>query len=95
MDATMGKAIANALQLGQSICIFPARGTDATAMNEGLQQIADIKITGIDTASQPATSLQQGSDLVRDMFERIPENIQLPVANWHYKICLVYTSRCV
>ncbi len=86
MDAAMGKAIANALQQGQSICIFPARGSDATALNEGLQQIADIKITGIDTASQPATNLQQGSDLVRDMFERIPENIQLPVANWHYRI---------
>ncbi len=31
-----------------------------------------------------ASSLQQGSALVKDLFEKIPENVQLPVANWHY-----------
>jgi hypothetical protein len=30
--------------------------------------------------------LQQGSVLVKDLFEKIPENVQLPVANWHYTI---------
>lgn len=86
MDAATGKAIANALEEGQNICIFPAKGNEVAALNEGLAQIADIRITDIDTAKQVATNLQQGSDLVRDMFERIPDNIQLPTANWHYKI---------
>jgi hypothetical protein len=40
----------------------------------------------MDTAAQAAANLQQGSDLVKDIFERIPENVQLPVANWHYII---------
>ncbi|OSZ82468.1 hypothetical protein CAP35_04140 [Chitinophagaceae bacterium IBVUCB1] len=86
MDAATGKAIAAALQEGQNICIFPARAADVAAINTGLSQITDIRMAGIDTATQAASALQQGSDLVRDMFERIPDNIQLPVANWHYII---------
>jgi hypothetical protein len=35
---------------------------------------------------QTASLLQQGSVLVKDLFEKIPDNVQLPVANWHYII---------
>ena len=80
----LGKQLAKAQQQGQTICIFPGKTVNYTAINEGLKAISDISITGIDTASQTATTLQQGSTLVRDLFESVPENVQLPVANWHY-----------
>jgi hypothetical protein len=86
LDATMGKTISNALQLGQTICLFPARTMNTDNLNEGLKEIADIRITGVDTSSQAATNLQEGNALVKDLFEHIPENVQLPVANWHYII---------
>lgn len=82
----LGKTINNALQQGQSICIFPGRTADVRNLNEGLGNVGDIRFAGIDTASQTVSSLQQGSPLVRDLFERIPDNIQLPQANWHYII---------
>lgn len=84
LNAVMGKAISSALQQGQTICLFPARTANIAALNEGLQQIADIHISAIDTVSQAATTLQEGSVLVKDLFEHIPDNVQLPVANWHY-----------
>lgn len=80
----LGKQLAKAQQQGQTICIFPGRTNNYAALNEGLKEISDISISGIDTASQVATTLQQGSTLVRDLFESVPENVQLPVANWHY-----------
>lgn len=86
IDDATGKLLADALQQGQSICIFPGRITNFQALNDGLKQVGDIRITGIDTAVQAASSLQQGSALVRDLFEKIPDNVQLPVANWHYII---------
>lgn len=84
LDATVAKNLAAALQLGKSICIFPGRTADVAALNEGLRQIADIQVRSVDTASQVASTLQQGSDLVKDIFDRVPENVQLPTANWHY-----------
>lgn len=86
IDETLGKALNEALQQGQSICVFPGRTANYQAINEGLKQVGDIHITAIDTAAQTATSLQQGSSLVKDLFEKIPDNVQLPTANWHYSI---------
>ncbi len=86
IDEATAKGIKNALIQGQSICIFPGKTANIQALNEGLKQIGDITITGIDTAVQTASTLQQGSALVKDLFEKIPDNVQLPVANWHYNI---------
>jgi hypothetical protein len=86
INNNLGKAMNTALLQGQSICIFPGRTTNVGAMNEGLRQAADVQISGLDTAVQAASTLQQGSSLVRDIFERVPDNVQLPVANWHYII---------
>ena len=86
IDEAMGKALNEALQQGQSICVFPGRTSNVDGLNEGLKQVGDIRITSLDTSVQTATSLQQGSALVKDLFEKIPDNVQLPVANWHYAI---------
>lgn len=84
LDVGLAKNLSAALQKGQSICIFPAKASNVDPLNEGLQTLGDLRIAGIDTTTQTATDLQQGNDLVKDLFERIPENVQLPVANWHY-----------
>lgn len=86
LDETLGKKLGEALLQGQSICIFPGKTSNTAAFNEGLRQMADIQISRLDTAVQSVSSLQQGSNLVKDLFERIPENVQLPVVNWHYVI---------
>jgi len=86
IDAELGKRLNNALQEGQSICMFPGKTNNFEAINEGLKQIGDIHITGLDTSAQTAASVQQGSALVKDLFEKIPDNVQLPLANWHYII---------
>jgi len=86
ISSTLGKSLAGALLQGQSICIFPGRTANLGALNEGLKELGDIRITGTDTAQQTASTLQQGSTLVKDLFVKIPANVQLPVANWHYII---------
>ncbi len=86
LNSSLAATLADALQQGKSICIFPGRTENFNALNEGLRMLADIEITALDTAVQTVTELQQGSDLVKDIFERIPENVQLPVVNWHYII---------
>lgn len=86
IDEALGKKLGEALQQGQSICIFPGKTQNIAALNAGLRQLADIQLKELDTAVQTVSSLQQGSNLVKDLFERVPDNIQLPVVNWHYII---------
>ena len=80
----LAKTINTALQNGQSIVFFPGKTSNIQSLNEGLKQIGDINITGIDTAVQAASTIQKGSNLVKNLFDNLPENVQLPVANWHY-----------
>lgn len=75
-----------AMRAGKSICIFPGRTTNYQQLSTGLSKLGDITITGLDTVTQTASSLQRGSDLIQDLFEDIPPNIQLPSAKWHYSI---------
>ncbi|MBU3677132.1 MAG: hypothetical protein FGM54_08150, partial [Chitinophagaceae bacterium] len=56
------------------------------AINQSLKQIGDIRYVALDTASQTVASLQQASNLVKELFEKIPDNVQLPLTNWHYII---------
>lgn len=86
LDEVMGRTLNEALQMGQSVCIFPGRTANFQQINEGLKLAGDIRITALDTAMQTATTLQQGSALIKDLFEKIPDNVQLPAANWHYAL---------
>lgn len=84
-DAT-AKHIGDALQTGQSILVFPGKTRDLAGLNNALKYAGDIRFNSLDTSSQSAASLQQGSDLVKDLFEHVPDNVQLPVASWHYQV---------
>src|SRR6202042_2584750 len=86
LDKNLGKILSDALQEGQSICIFPGKTSNFSELNEGLKSLGDIHIDGIDTSAQTTSSLQEGSNLVKDIFEKIPDNVQLPAASWHYII---------
>lgn len=84
LPAKLSEQILQALDQGQSVCIFPGKTDNISALNEGLGTIAGIRFEKRDTSVQTATNLQQGSELVREIFERIPDNVQLPTASWHY-----------
>ncbi len=79
-----GSQLRSALQSGRSVCLFPARTRDLDGLNASLAYAGDIRAVSLDTGMQTAATLQSGAEIVRDLFESIPSNVQLPVANWHY-----------
>lgn len=89
---SLAQRISKALSQGQSVALFPGRTNEYSSFSEQLNVIAPIRITGIDTTTQVATTLQPNSDLAKDIFERIPDNVQLPQANWHYTVNAGLTS---
>lgn len=86
ITSSLGKRLAQAQQRGQTICIFPGKTSNTNALNEGLKELGDISFSSLDTGTEAAVSIQRGSDLVNNLFESVPDNIQLPTANWHYNI---------
>lgn len=86
MSESLSANLLKALQNGQNVCLFLGEKAQLSSINSGLAKIADIQITGFDTAAQTVSSVQSESRLVKDMFERIPDNVQLPFAKNHYQI---------
>lgn len=86
LDEVLSKRVGASLQAGQSVCIFPGKTSNLESLNTALKYAGDIRFRSLDTSVQTASTLQQGSDLVKDLFEHIPENVQLPVAAWHYQL---------
>ncbi len=86
INKALGAKIRDAIKRGQTVCIFPSKVSNTSAINTGLSEIADIKLLKCDTSAETATLLQRGNALIRDLFEEVPENVQLPATNWHYVI---------
>lgn len=85
-DDHLSNTLIKALQNGQNVCLFIEPNAPVSAINTGLKRIADIQIQGLDTAAQSVATVQSESRLVKDMFEHIPENVQLPYTKNHYQI---------
>jgi len=86
LTEVQGNKIKKALEVGTSVAFFPSKTKQFQNFNPGLKAIGDIQISKLDTLPQTVSSLQQGSTLVRGLFEHIPQQMQLPQTNWHYVI---------
>src|SRR5690606_6713818 len=61
LNGDVATALNKVLEYGHSVCIFPGQTENYAAMNEGLKQLADIRISGYDSAAQTVSNLQQGN----------------------------------
>jgi hypothetical protein len=86
VETALATALGKAVRDGLSLTVLPGHTQNIGDLNAALSPLADLRIEGLDTAQQAATSLQSGADLVRDLFEAIPPNVQLPTAAWHYRL---------
>lgn len=85
LDVALIAQVTTSLEAGKSICIFPNKTSNIAAFSDGINKITGVKVLSIDTTRQQVSMLQKENSLVKDVFERIPENVQLPLVNWHYR----------
>lgn len=86
IDANLAKNILQAVQNGQNVCLFLDTHAPLSSLNQGLKQILDIEVVGLDTQAQQVNYIQTEHRLVKDMFEHMPDNVQLPFSKRHISI---------
>jgi len=80
------QAVKAALQRGQNVLLFPGDITNLAAYNQALQQWGDLRLEPADTASQQVVSMQEHHPLLQDLFEKVPDNVQLPTTVRRYPV---------
>lgn len=86
LNSNLSSLLQKALANGQNVCLFFKENASLSSINLGLKPIADIELTRFDTTAQNVATMQTESRLIKDMFERMPDNVQLPFAQNHYQI---------
>jgi hypothetical protein len=92
ISPSLQEAVKEALQRGQNILMFPGNITNVPSFNQSLKTWADISFEPVDTTSQQVVSLQQAHPLLQDLFEKVPENVQLPTTIRRYPIDAALTA---
>jgi hypothetical protein len=86
LDAIAVESIQKALDASKNVLISFVPNADISNINNGLSSLCQTNITGIDTLGQQVNSLNKTHATIKDIFEHIPEAVQLPFAQQHYKL---------
>jgi len=86
IPAGLQSAVSAALQRGQNILFFPGNINNIESFNQSLKAWGDISLEKADTTQQQVVSMQDAHPLLQDLFEKIPDNIQLPTTVKRYPV---------
>lgn len=73
-------AITAKLQNGESVTIFPAQKADLSSYNNLLSRVSGAQLLAGDSAKIKVTSLESKHPFYKNIFEKIPSNLDLPSA---------------
>jgi len=72
------KKVKEKLENGGSVLLFPGTSPNKTALNAALSYWGNIHFGALDTNKEQIVTLQEHQPVLQGLFEKIPENIQLP-----------------
>ncbi len=72
------------LQNGESVAIFPAKGADLSSYNGLLDKTSGIQLSSSDSSTSKVTVLESRHPFYRNIFEKIPANLDLPASKGGY-----------
>lgn len=80
-DASLSQALVKAVKQGKSVAYFPSEKPDIAAVQSFVQTVAGVSITEnkADT-SLPVQAPNASQPFFKEVFERIPQNVELPYA---------------
>ncbi len=76
--------IAAKLQNGESVAIFPAQRSDLSSYNNLLGKISGTQLSTADTSRLKVSGLESKHPFYRNIFEKIPTNLDLPTSKGGY-----------
>ncbi len=86
LTSTVIDGMKKALERGQNFLVFPSAQLNTSAFNQQIHNLLDIKLDAVDTSQQHIAAIQSTHPLLNDFFEKLPENLQMPITSRRYPI---------
>ncbi len=93
ISSGLNSEISNFLENGGSVFVIPSNNADLSSYNELLMALKAGSFTKKDTANVKVTEINLAHPIYTDIFERVPSNVDLPLAASHYKLNLSSKSK--
>lgn len=74
------------IEEGGSVGLIPAMGIEPELYNEFLGSVGAERFEEVDSSNVRIRSLNTEHHFYKDVFQEVPENVQLPETNFHYRI---------
>jgi len=84
LDAAAEKQLSAWLNAGRNVLLFPSADMNPAAVNPALKNIAGMEFSAIDTQRQAIATLNRNTSLIQGIFDKIPDNMELPQVYRHY-----------
>jgi hypothetical protein len=78
---------------GGSLLIIPAPDADIMSINRFLSELNPMRLLSYDTLRLSVTGIDTEHEIFDDVFEKVPENIDLPFVRGHYRLEAYRNSR--
>lgn len=75
-----------ALDNGSSVLLFPGSQPHKESLNRFISSLLPISFSDVDTSRQQVVDINTNHPIFKDLFDQVPENVELPVAQRHFKI---------
>ncbi len=84
INANMASILDAYIQKGGSVLLFPNSTINLASFNEALGALTGCVFASADTAKLTVASVQKENPIIRDLFENISDNVELPRVTKHY-----------
>jgi len=85
ISSGLGDAISRYIENGGSTFIIPSDKTDIPSYNQLFQKLGTNTFSKLDTAKTAVRSIETAHPIYKNVFESIPENMDLPVVPKHFR----------
>ncbi len=92
ISSSLAAAINSFVTEGGAVAVFPAGKSDIESYNRFLNNLQANSISGFSEQPQDMAGINLQQNIFRDVFERVPENMNLPRAKKYYQFTRSTTS---
>jgi hypothetical protein len=86
ISSGMASELEQYVQSGGSVLLFPGRDANILSLNETLGKMHAGQLLPFDTSKLLVTGINTAHEIFADVFETIPENLDLPLVKGHFPL---------